>query len=117
MKTKFTTGPWVVNNGSESRFLQSKITTKSKGCDVVICDTPSPYFGEDVSRANAHLIACAPDMYEMLESACSELYGLINEVNKERLSKVHSQTETPPDLHDMETCHLIQQLLKRARGE
>jgi len=57
------------------------------------------------------------DMYEMLESACSELYSLINEVNKEMLSKVHSQTEAPPDLHDMETCHLIQQLLKRARGE
>lgn len=67
MNTKFTPGPWVVNNGSESRFLQGKITTKSKGCDVVICDTPSPYFGEDVSRANAHLIACAPDMYKFLD--------------------------------------------------
>lgn len=95
MNTKFTSGPWVVNNGSESRFLQGKITTKSKGCDVVICDTPSPYFGEDISRANAHLIACAPDMYEMLEECKSILEGNTYFVKAEK----------------------IEQLLKRARGE
>ena len=117
MKEKFTKGPWIVNDGKESAFLQGKITTKSQGHDVVICDTPSPYFGSDVSKANAHLIACAPDMYEMLEVANRELYGLINKVNKQILTSVNSQTETQPDLHDMETCHLIQLLLKRARGE
>ena len=57
------------------------------------------------------------DMYEMLEGACNELYKLINEVNKQKLSSVNSQTETPPDLHDMETCYSIHQLLKRTRGE
>lgn len=111
MNTKFTPGPWVNN---EQGFLIGK-----NGSPVKVSGLGSlqSFDNRDEHKANAELMKCAPDMYEMLESTCSELYSLINEVNKERLSKVHSQTETPPDLHDMETCHLIQQLLKRARGE
>ena len=67
--------------------------------------------------ANAHLIAAAPDMYEMLESALGEMTVLIEEVNASRLSKINSWTETPPDKHDQETLHLIQCLLAKARGE
>ena len=68
-------------------------------------------------EANAHLIAAAPEMYEMLESASKELYQLINETNKHRMTQVCSAIETPPDLHDMETCYLIDKLLAKARGE
>lgn len=93
-ETKFTKGPWVVNDGFKSNFLRGKITAEIKNNDVVIVDTPSFYFGQAVAVANANLIACAPDMYEMLE-------------------KIKIQ---------MECCHgvntnEIESLLKRARGE
>lgn len=111
MNTKFKHGPWKFN------AYDGSITDCTAGENEIALVQIEDWNVLGMGYANAQLIACAPDMYEMLESACSELYSLINEVNKERLSKVHSQTETPPDLHDMETCHLIQQLLKRARGE
>ncbi len=69
------------------------------------------------ARKVASLVSKAPKMYEMLESAGREIYMLINEVNKLRMTQVNSQTETPPDLHDMETCYLIGSLLAEARGE
>lgn len=114
MEENFTKGPWIVNDGANSKFMRGKITTV--GSEVVICDEPSQYFGLEVASANANLIACAPEMYEMLDVACSEIHHLITLVNKQILTSVNSQTETPPDLYDMESCHLIQRLLKRARG-
>lgn len=118
MKEKFTKGPWIVNDGDN--FSKGILITSEDILDwVSICELDVEFDGHIgvEQKANAHLIACAPDMYEMLDSACNELYALINEVNNQKLASVNSQTETPPDLHDMETCHLIQQLLKRARGE
>ena len=120
MNTKFTKGPWSQSHRKDKSGGYSTEVYDSNGETICTLDwyvAPTEKGFTTNRDENARLIACAPDMYEMLESACSELYSLINEVNKERLSKVHSQTETPPDLHDMETCNLIQQLLKRARGE
>ena len=104
---KFTKGPWSVSDEWVT-FLNVE------SGEQVICTIES--YSES-AKSNASLIACAPEMYEMLESACSELYKLIKKANKQKLTDVNSQTETQPDLHDMETCYLIQQLLKRARGE
>ena len=70
-----------------------------------------------MSRQRAHLIATAPEMYEMLESAKNEIYQLIDEVNDQRASKITSTTENEPDYHDQETVYLIDQLLAKARGE
>ncbi|WP_428614329.1 hypothetical protein [Pseudoalteromonas sp.] len=125
-ETKFTKGPWEILPAEDDKeYLRIRGT--ALGRRYKIANVIDLKFHHDESKwcklereesvANANLIACAPDMYEMLESACNELYGLINEVNKHKLTSVNSQTETPPDLHDMETCHLIQELLKRARGE
>lgn len=103
MKEKFTKGPWIVNDGKESAFLQGKITTKSQGHDVVICDTPSPYFGSEVSKANANLIACVPDMYEVLEKVAQAQRDADYEIE-----------------HSDLLCALyddIESLLKRARGK
>lgn len=69
------------------------------------------------SEYNDRVFSVHYEMREMLESVSGELAMLIDEVNDQRLSRVNSQTETPPDLHDQETLHLIQLLLAKARGE
>lgn len=70
-----------------------------------------------INHPDAHLIAAAPKLYEMLKNVSSELYQMIDEVNDQRLANSHPQAETPPDLVDMETLHLIELLLAEARGE
>lgn len=57
------------------------------------------------------------ELIEVLESAGNEIYMLINEVNKLRMMQVNSTTETPPDLHDMETCHVIGKLLSTIKEQ
>ena len=59
----------------------------------------------------------AKEMYAMLETALSEMHGLIDEVNDQRMSHVNSMTETSPDLHDGQTIHEIQVLLAKVRGD
>lgn len=77
--------------------------------------TEAVVFVVDEEKANRYEQSKA--MYEMLESVSRELYMLIDEVNDQRASHIHSQTETPPDYHDMQTIHEIQVLLAKARGE
>lgn len=108
--SEFTKGPWKFNAHDGS------VTDCTKAESEIAIVSMGGWDELGVDFSNANLIACAPEMYEMLESTCGELWGLINEVNKQRLISVNSQTETPPDLYDMESCHLIQRLLKRARG-
>lgn len=125
-EAKFTKGPWVVyecddchgRQDYDSLVIGMDSFNEMPSCYSSIHRIEIPCaLGDEEGEANAHLIAQAPAMYEMLESASNELYALINEVNKLRMTKVHSQTETPPDLHDMETCYLIGKLLAAARGE
>ena len=68
-------------------------------------------------KANAHLIAAAPEMYEMLEQLSSELRHAIGEVNDMRKAKICGSDLTPPDLWDAESCYLADKLLAKARGE
>ena len=69
------------------------------------------------AEANAHLIAAAPDMYKMIMSLSNELYMAIDEINGQRLSRANCQTESQPDLWDMESLHDAEVLLAKARGE
>ena len=59
----------------------------------------------------------ADELYEALESTNKELYFLINEVNKYRAKDVRCDQLDPPELHDMETCHLNAVLLDKSRIE
>lgn len=123
-EVKFTKGPWgVAINSAGSVEVVFKGGSPVRGDEYLSIMPRSSVSGdEDVNSgetatANAHLIKSAPKMYEMLGIASREIYQLINEVNKLRMSEVNCATETPPDLHDMETCHLIAELLAEARGE
>ena len=63
MTTKFTPGPWVTIAGTKA----SLITNKSEvGIGFVSQWADSPEASEE-STANAHLIAAAPTMYEVLD--------------------------------------------------
>lgn len=107
-ETKFTKGGWVARTEKFGGMQIGLVYVNGGGFNV--SDAPD-------AIANAHLIAAAPEMYAMLEMGLSEMHGLINEVNDQRMSRIHSQMQTPPDLHDGQTLHEIQMLLAKARGE
>lgn len=82
MKTKFTKGPWILDYGM-----------------VVIGD-----INYELDNAyDAPLIACAPDMYEMLEKVVQAKH------------ETHCEIEHSDMLCDLH--NEIESLLKRARGE
>ena len=119
--TEFTKGPWVIDAG-EKNDRSHLITTNNRSVInnmAPICEIETDFIGEFgvEQKANAHLIAAAPAMYAMIEMLANELYQAIDECNDQRLSHITSMTETPPDLIDMESIHLAQLLLKKARGE
>ena len=109
--TKFTKGPW-------KRDKRGECLIGSNGNEVVIYNCGLVGGNKTTeSVANAHLIAAAPDMYAMIESLSKELQHAIDEVNGSRLMQINNQTETPPDMWDMESLHDAQALLSKARGE
>lgn len=112
--TKFTKGPWYVPDPDENTPLQIVSSGAKRGVTTMF-DFEDIEYPEDI--ANAHLMAAAPEMYEMLESALDEMNMLINEVNSQRTSKITSLTESEPDYHDGQTLYEIHQLLTKARGE
>lgn len=59
----------------------------------------------------------ADELHEALKSTNKELYFLINELNKYRTKDVRCDQLDPPELHDMETCHLNAILLDKSRIE
>ena len=106
---------------NEVEFTKGDLTVD----DYFVYDRDDNLIGDLVGRgtsieegkANALLFSKANKMYEQLSSVVSELESLINEVNMARMSKVTQQTETPPDLWDMETLHNISVLLAQVRGD
>ena len=60
MDTKFTKGLWTHQKGDDWIYDDSKD-------DQVICCAMPVNNNYEVRRANAHLIAAAPDMYELLK--------------------------------------------------
>jgi len=113
--TGFTKGEWhVMENCAGSIEVE---TDHDNYLNIGICTDGEDCTNNPEVLANAHLIAAAPEMYVMIESLTKELYRAIDECNDQRLSHITSQTETPPDLWDMESLHLAQLLLKKARGE
>lgn len=89
MKTKFTKGDWIVEDGKAVLCNGHKVAYVNSGDNI-------PYF-ENI-KANAHLIAAAPEMYEALEQVMKTLssdgFGCFDN-----------------------TCAEIGKLLAKARGE
>ena len=106
--TKFTKGKWLVNIQGLDSFQSVAVMVEGGGFEVT--NIPD-------AKANAHLIAAAPDMYAMIESLSKELQHAIDEVNGSRLMQINSLTETPPDMWDKESLHDAQALLAKARGD
>ena len=100
--SEFTKGPWVsYPPHSEKDFLNSAIVNieSEYGCHVCSTTIYKRTFKE--IKANAHLIAAAPEMYEALEEALSMI-------------------ERQPDFNDDGDGLLIsrcKQALVKARGE
>ena len=93
---KFTKGPWVRSNKCSGVIL-----IKSKGDKLKYWESVASVGGA-ASDENASLIACAPEMYEMLEQS------------REMLLNFHRNTGS---LGAKAKADEIQSLLKRARGE
>lgn len=105
MNDKFTQGEWVAK-------LDDGYYQVSCG-SWFVCTS----FDTEQDKANARLIAAAPDMYRMIESLTIELSSAITEANLWRQRIINITTENQPDLIDGQTCHEAQLLLAKARGE
>lgn len=122
IEAKFTKGPW---KAVENQIGGWTVNCKGKSDDIdeyspTVCDMWDVTYGACENKhqePNAHLIAAAPEMYDLLESVSKELSFLINEANNQRKSQITSATENEPDYHDHETLYLIGKLLAKARGE
>lgn len=102
MKTKFTKGPWVaVDRGAwfEIDSADGENVANSGGFDP---DHTGFNFCDELA-ANSHLIAAAPEMYELLEKQ-SELMDFLDE-------------QTHPNIELDAVKHEIDKLLAKARGE
>lgn len=93
-KTKHTPGPWFVDSNHEDACFVGQ----DDGCAVasMVCGD-----GQDM-RANAQLIAAAPEMLEALELANLYILSISNH----------------PDIHNATALHLkLQDLIAKAKGE
>lgn len=85
--TKFTPGPWEVKEEGEKWLWVGPASWVKRICRVVL------YNGtEREDKANAHLIAAAPDLYDALERAEYMLrqYGMRPEFYREVASEARS---------------------------
>lgn len=107
-ETKFTKGEWEVSEDGLSVGANGfKVARVHSGC-------ATPYVQKTTN--NAHLIAAAPKMYEMIDTLSRELQSAIREVNNNR-GVNNRDPLSQSDFWDEETLHDAQLLLAQARGE
>ena len=100
-EAKFTKGEWEVSSDGLSVGVGGfKVARAFSGC-------ATPYFLE--TTKNAHLIAAAPEMYEMLEKSLNEIYILVGKVNEKNAGFTNYD--------DMHMVREIKFLIAKARGE
>lgn len=63
-KEKFTQGPWLIRKFTGEGWPEKRISIAEQGGGSLFINAR---YAEN-SEANAHLIACAPEMYEMLDA-------------------------------------------------
>lgn len=118
MDTKFTKGKWLLTEEPKSKGMCSTST----GHFHIETDEVHKFIKienehREESKANAHLIAVAPDMYAMIKELAHELNLAIDECNEYRAKSITPLTESEPDYIDKQTVHEAQALLAKARGE
>lgn len=90
---KHTKGPWRVSKNGEINYILADSPYES-GRSFFIADIQNIADGKNNAKllpqaeANAHLIAAAPDMYELLGTACSML-------------RKHNEHKIANDIHDL----------------
>lgn len=112
--TKFTKGEWEVFGDWGIRAKKSERQLCENTCHATF------EYDRGTSEegfANAHLISQSPAMYAMIESLSRELELAITKINIDINRTITPQTETQPDLWDMESLHDAQVLLAKCRGE
>ena len=117
METKFTKGEWSQSHRINTDSMYNTQVYDDRGQTICTLNWHTEPDSTATDReANAHLIASAPAMYEMIESLMSELDAVIDEVNTMR-DIHHKDPLTPCDDWDKESLHNAQILLAKARGE
>ena len=90
MDRKWTPGPWTIST-------ENDVCTQIDGEYHAVCTDQFCYSSDDEKKANAHLIAAAPDLYEALQV-------MVDYCNAECGSKIYPG-------------HQANQALAKARGE
>lgn len=104
MKEKFTKDEWVVSTEPESEhYLITVDCGESMSIPIITSALYLSYYDTEEREANAHLIAAAPDMYEMLK----------------RIERHITESNNEIELADSIVCnsHEINKLLAKAIGE
>lgn len=78
MSTKHTTGPWMIRYNTVETKLDLRVVDKN---EKRVCEFPDPIYataengikGERESKANARLIAAAPELLSRLEDCAHQL--------------------------------------------
>ena len=82
---KHTKGPWEQSKGNPTRIFDEKHT-------IVIADCYEDKNNEQVSKANARLIASTPELLEVLKKSLTELQVFYNNLGpKQKLAWKDSQ--------------------------
>lgn len=108
MKTKFTKGPWELGEATSKHPYCIDAHCNNDGLRFELCEVLGADYEFEAceqSKANAHLIAAAPEMYEMLERLKKECQMFYDEFGE-------------PSNPDYEAAFVeINALLAKARGE
>ena len=110
MPENFTPGPWKVEmdmftakEGCSEKLMSAQIAELNGDWIAQLWNRQDQNFkGDDTTIANAHLIAAAPDLYEVCETFCEGCCGC--------------DPDKPKTKEEMKYCHVGKAILK-ARGE
>ena len=112
METKFTESPWSVGNGGKHEPHTTIYCDDTMGSAIASTFMKYTTTSNDEAKANAHLIASAPDMYNKLE-ACLRAFDALYPVDESTIEDC--------DYSEFKAVHAlinnIELLLAKARGE
>ena len=126
--SKHTAGPWYVEELYELRGYQPVIpiedTDGNEIAQAIFWSTVAEEGGQDESRANARLIAAAPELLEALEALVATFVVEQDDWDNDHLwylcNECDARVVDDPDLIEHESnCRvgLARAVIKKARGE
>lgn len=119
MKTKFTPGPWKIGSYDDDGDLA--IVTKKQTIallDQRMIDSKA-MIDDDINKANATLIAAAPEMFETLEAIKERLESWVDYHQARILNLTLEDTAKDVNTRDnyKALINTIEFAIKKARGE